>query len=82
VINNPVKEITITIPKNIAKDLAFYLSRSVFWDGDDCANIVAEEAAYGNGLAEKAIRARIEVLKKLECLLLPPARPCSWLRWL
>jgi len=37
----------------------------VFWDGDDCVNIVAEEAECGNELSTKAMKARIDVLEKL-----------------
>jgi len=45
--------------------LRYYLSRSVFWDGETCANIVAEEAKCGNELATTAMKARIDVLEKL-----------------
>ena len=46
------------IPDNIIKDLQYYLSRSVFWDRKVCYNIVADEAAEGNELAQRAMAAR------------------------
>ena len=33
---------------NDPEALAYYLSRSVFWDGGSCSNLVAEEAECGN----------------------------------
>uniref|UniRef100_A0A6H1ZXE4 Uncharacterized protein n=1 Tax=viral metagenome TaxID=1070528 RepID=A0A6H1ZXE4_9ZZZZ len=46
-----------------ARDLAYYLSRSVFWVEGRCANIVAEEAMSGNQTAKAAMEARIDFLK-------------------
>ena len=56
---------TLKIPQDIAKGLSFYLSRSVFWDGVDCANIVAEEAKCGSVLSTKAMEARAWMLSAL-----------------
>ena len=56
---------TLEIPQDIADGLSFYLSRSVFWDGVDCANIVAEEAKCGSILSTKAMEARTWMLNAL-----------------
>uniref|UniRef100_A0A6M3Y0Y4 Uncharacterized protein n=1 Tax=viral metagenome TaxID=1070528 RepID=A0A6M3Y0Y4_9ZZZZ len=56
---------TLKIPQDIADGLSFYLSRSVFWDGVACANIVAEEAKYGSILSTKAMEARAWMLNTL-----------------
>ena len=55
----------LEIPQDIANSLSFYLSRSVFWDGVDCANIVAEEAKCGSALSTKAMEARTWMLNAL-----------------
>ena len=49
--------------KRKENDLLYYLSRSIFWDGDKCINLVAEEAKCGNELAIKAMEAREEILR-------------------
>ena len=56
---------SLFLRNDTAEYLKYYLSRSVFWDGDDCVNIVAEEAECGNELSTKAMKARIDVLEKL-----------------
>ena len=56
---------TLEIPQDIADGLSFYLSRSVFWDGVDCANIVAEEAKCGSVLSTQAMEARTWMLDAL-----------------
>ena len=60
---------TLEIPQDIADGLSFYLSRSVFWDGIDCANIVAEEAKCGSALSTKAMEARAWMLNALRGVL-------------
>jgi len=60
-----ISNITINIPQDIADGLSFYLSRSVFWDGVDCANIVAEEAKCGSVLSTKAMEARVWMLNAM-----------------
>jgi len=60
-----MSDVTINIPQDIADGLSFYLSRSVFWDGVDCANIVAEEAKCGSILSTKAMKARTWMLDAL-----------------
>ena len=56
---------TLEIPQDIADSLSFYLSRSVFWDGVECVNIVAEEAKCGSILSTKAMEARTWMLNAL-----------------
>jgi len=49
--------------KLVKDGLLYYLSRSIFWDGDNCINLVAEEAKCGNELAIKAMSAMEEILR-------------------
>ena len=60
-----MSDYALKIPQDIADGLSFYLSRSVFWNGVDCANIVAEEAKYGSILSTKAMEARAWMLDAL-----------------
>ena len=60
-----MSDYTLKIPHDIVDGLSFYLSRSVFWDGVDCVNIVAEEAKYGSILSTKAMEARAWMLDAL-----------------
>jgi len=60
-----MSKVTLNIPQDIAESLSFYLSRSVFWDGVECANIVAEEAKCGSVLSGKAMEARTWMLNAL-----------------
>jgi len=59
--------IEIKLPRNTAKRLQYYLSRSYLWDNDlDISNPVGLEAACGNGLALEAMESRRDALKILD----------------
>jgi len=55
----------ITIPDKTARDLEYYLIRSVLLINEDppeYANIVADEAACGNKLGIRAMQARTDAM--------------------